>query len=77
MIYLQMKLQKQKKNVNKILPNVYKETISYNIYFIMNIYMDINNIIYLFIVLLMIYIFLFNLIKYNKIIEGVMSTIMK
>ena len=37
----------------------------------MNIYMDIHNIIYLFIALLMIYIFLFNLIKYNKIIEGV------
>jgi peptidoglycan hydrolase CwlO-like protein len=36
----------------------------------MNIYMNIHNILYLIISLLLFYIFIFNLLKYNKVIEG-------
>ena len=69
MNYLQMKLQKQKKNVRTIPQNVYKEIIFYN-YFVTNIYMNINNVLYFIIVLISIYLFLYNVLRYNKVIEG-------
>ena len=49
--------------------NVYKEIIFYN-YFVINIYMNINNVLYFMIVLLLIYLFLYNILRYNKVIEG-------
>lgn len=49
--------------------NVYKEIIFYN-YFVTNIYMNINNVLYFIIVLISIYLFLYNVLRYNKVIEG-------